>query len=121
MQSSGWTFLVGMLLLQINKSKPQGKAIKRRLLLKCYLSFPGNEFYLLPSTGTTALVQHLVTAYVLFQVGNLISMHSGKNHNYNFYLLELMRAHDADFASMLGNVRLTCSRQIAMRLTKCVF
>lgn len=107
-----------MLLSQINKSKPQGKVIKRRLLLKCYLSFPGNEFYLLPFT---ALVQHLVTANVLSQVGTLISMHSRKNNNYNFYLLDLMRAHNADFVSLLENARLTCSRQIAMRVSKCVF
>lgn len=56
MHSSWWTFLVGMLLLQINKWKPQGKEIKRLLLLKGYLSSPGNEFYLLAFTGTAALV-----------------------------------------------------------------
>lgn len=110
-----------MLLLQINKSKPQGKVIKRRLLLKCYSSFPGNEFYLLPFTGTTALVQHLVTAYVLSRVGTLISMHSGKNNKHNFYLLELMWAHDADFVNVLEDARLTHSRQIAVRVSECVF
>lgn len=62
------------------------------------------------------------TCYLsLSEVRSLISMHSGKNNNYNFYLLELMRAHNADFVSVLENARLTCSRQIAIRVSKCVF
>lgn len=68
-----------------------------------------------------AVVRHLVTAYVLSQVRTLISIPSGKNNNYNFYLLELMRAHNANFVRVLENARLTSSRQIAMRVSNCVF
>ena len=56
MHSSWWKFLVGMLLLQMSTWKPQAKEIKRLLLMKCYLSSPGNEFYLLAFTGTIALI-----------------------------------------------------------------